>query len=180
MTIPLPRRVAGLPLLLLAAFARPSASSAAPRPCDPGSPDSTARRLVTAKSFTFCVPPTWRVDGQTGTFQAEKLRWGTGDRPREPRMGDVTVGRIAVDRAPGSGPPSDAEARRTIDDQLGITRETETIDDRRVEIMRSHRNNIIGIGATWVQPRVWFSGEAGSNEQASTQLTIIRSVRFTK
>jgi hypothetical protein len=182
--------VTGLLVLLTAGCAHPSASpsasSVAPtassgshRPCDPGSSDSTAWHLVAAKSFTFRVPSTWRVDAQTASFQAEKLRWGTGERPRNPTGGPVTVGRITVERAAGSAPPSDAAAQRLVDDQMGITRETETIDGRRVEITRNHHNDLVNIGATWTQPRVWFSGEAASNEQANTQLAIIRSVRFT-
>jgi hypothetical protein len=94
-------------------------------------------------------------------------------------MGNVTSGRIAVDKTAGSAPPSNAEVQRLVDDQLGITRETETIDDHRVELTRSHRADVVNIGATWMQPRIWFVGEATSNEQANVQLTIIRSVRFT-
>jgi hypothetical protein len=187
MIISLSQRAVALFLLVVGASAHPSTSpssaltpsSALARPCDPGSPDSTAWRLVAAKSFTFCVPSTWKVEGQAATFQNDKLRWGTGDRPRDPRMGNATVGRITADKMAGSPPPSNAESQRMIDDQLGITRETETIDDHRVEITRSHRADVINIGATWMQPRIWFSGEAASNEQANVQMTIIRSVRFT-
>lgn len=184
MTISLPRHAIVLLVLVVAACAHTPASSsvaltsssAVRRPCDPGSPDTTAWRLVTARSFTFCVPSTWRVDAQTATFQSEKLRWGTGERPRNPTGGPVTVGRIT---ASGSVPPTEEQAKRLVDEQLGITRETEMIDGRRVEIMRNHHNDVVNIGATWTQPRVWFSGEAASNEQANMQLTIIRSVRFT-
>jgi hypothetical protein len=186
MMISLSQRAAALFLFVAGGSALPSVSSvaalspsSASRPCDPGSADSTAWRLVTAKSFTFCVPSTWRVEGQTATFQNDKLRWGTGDRPRDPRMGNVTSGRIAVDKTAGSAPPSNAEVQRLVDDQLGITRETETIDDHRVELTRSHRADVVNIGATWMQPRIWFVGEATSNEQANVQLAMIRSVRFT-
>ena len=183
MTISLAQRVVTLLLLVAGGSAHPSTtldrSWALGRPCDSGSPDSTAWRLVTAKSFTFCIPSTWKVEGQAATFQNDKLRWGTGDRPRDPRMGNATVGRITADRMAGSPPPSNAESQRMIDDQLGITRETETIDDHRVELTRSHRADVVNIGAAWTQPRIWFVGEATSNEQANVQLTIIRSVRFT-
>jgi hypothetical protein len=186
MMISLAQRTVALLLLVAGGSAHPSASSlpalspsSASRPCDPGSSDSTAWRLVTAKSFTFCVPSTWRVEGQTATFQNDKLRWGTGDRPRDPRMGNVTSGRMAVEVAPGGQRPSNAEIQQLVDDQVGITRETEMIDDHRVELTRSHRADVVNIGATWMQPRIWFVGEATSNEQANVQLTIIRSVRFT-
>ena len=187
MTISFAQRTTILVLLLAAGFADPSTSSlaaqvspsAARRPCDPGSADSTAWRLVTAKSFTFCVPSTWKVEGQTATFQNDKLRWGTGDRPRDPRMGNVTIGKVTADRMVGSPRPSDAESQRLVDDQAGITRETEMIDDHRVEFTRGHRADVVNVGATWMQPRIWFIGEAASNEQANMQLTIIRSVRFT-
>ena len=179
------RRLAGRVLLLLAVnCAHPSASSPAPqtssasslRPCDPGSPDSSASRLVAAEGFTFCLPSTWGLDARTATFAAERLNWGTGEPPRGAA---VAIERISVPVKPGGRPPSDAEMGRLIDRKLGIQRETILIGGRRAEVVRSQNNGVFFVSVTWAQPLMWFRGEAGSNRESGEQLTIIQTVRFT-
>ena len=186
MTSSLSRHAVSVALLLAAISAYWAESSpvertspSVARPCDPGSPDSTAWQLVTGKGFTFCLPATWRVEGQTASFKAEKLRWGNG-QPTRITSGPVTIGRITSDAAPGIGPPSEAESRRLVDQQLGIQRETEIIDGRRADVSRNIHQGVRNTMAVWDQPRIWISGEAASSEQANAQLMIIRTVRFTQ
>jgi hypothetical protein len=128
--------------------------------------DLSAWREVAADGFTFCVPPDWRGSGRRFTRGQAEVTWGSGERRVE--SGTVTQTVVATDLA--SIPLPTAMDRQE---------SAETIEGRLASVWRYQREGSFRVGAKWTTPRLWLSGTASSAPMADTEMTIIRTVRFT-
>ena len=131
--------------------------------------DVSTWRLVTLKSFTYCVPPDWRGGGGSWRVGRTSLNAGTG----APRRQRVAVQRVEVLR-PGQRPvpldqPPGSDVRRF----------SEAIGGKPANLYRNHFNGTYYVGATWDTPAVWITAETPDADAADLVLQIARTVRFT-
>jgi hypothetical protein len=133
--------------------------------------DSTAWRLVSAREFTFCLPPKWRIIGQSASLRSATLEWGAGEHPRK------AAARASVTRSPGGGAPV---SNVDMADVAGaeVKRGRETIGGRVADVWYNRFGSGFSTGGQWAKPHVWMTGEASSPAEAEIELAIIRTVRF--
>jgi hypothetical protein len=127
--------------------------------------DLTTWREVSARGFTFCVPPEWTGSGNRWRSGEASVTWGTGVPPQ--RVGTATMVIRAGETLPDRAPDSNV---RTF---------TETIGDAEAKLYSNRFGRRYFTAATWRKPAVYLEGESDSPLAADLQLRIYRTVRFT-
>jgi hypothetical protein len=145
--------------------AAPATAAEATQPCNVPVAVGESWRLVDAGDFTFCVPVAWRVRPTRAVHAGGSIEWKRG----VPSKTAFTVMRVGSRRGAPPSPPGPAGRNE---------RRTEVIAGRPVEVWRMPWEGKLATGATWTDPAMHFTGTANTEDIATVQLAVYRTVRF--
>lgn len=149
-----------------------NADTAAPCVAAPDAEAIPGWRLITAEKFAFCLPPKWRVTGQSATLGSATLQWGAGEPPRSRAVmvRSRVVSSSSSRPAASSAPPPDLDVENQ--------KMSELIGGKRADVWRNRIATRYSTGATFGTPHVWIVGAAESSSDVDAELAIVRTVRF--
>jgi len=133
----------------------------------PGAPASDPWQLVTAPGFTFCVPASWRPNGEhSWVAGADSIVWGVGQPPMRMVPG-VVLG--------------DAVTQPYILGRVAVCHERDyvgRVDRSRAGMQDFRCPDRHYTFAQFMDPPVHLEGQAQSARAAAVELAIYRTVRF--
>lgn len=130
--------------------------------------DVSAWQLVTARGYTFCLPPGWTGRGDTRRQAGNSLTFGTGT-PRGVKVPYVLLRVRRIGDGPLPASPAGAD----------LLQFEETIGGRNAKLTRSRNQGTYSAIGVWDSPPIWLSAETPSSEVADLMLNVMRTVRFT-